>query len=227
MNSLIGDSRVRGLKSGKLANLIDDQWCLPGAKLTSLDEAIKDVVILHHGEDEYDGKLNIYIAAGICDITTRLKAKKYEEVIFDTSSKDSTVTKVKEVLTSLNQLTIEQNAIPIFCTIYPMNLMVWNTNRLNKGKTFKLLHADDYKIMQRELESAIENINNHIFSLNKSNLKSTPNLHNILRRNRGKGNHSFKYSLLTDGCHPNNQMKNNIRISLAQAISKNRKTKTL
>ena len=94
-------------------------------------------------------------------------------------------------------------------------------------KNIKIIAYDDYKIMQKELESAIENIDNHIFCLDKSNLKSTPNLHNILRHNRGKGNHSFKYSLLTDGCHPNNQMKNNIRISLAQAISKNRKTKTL
>ena len=91
----------------------------------------------------------------------------------------------------------------------------------------KIIAYDDYKIMQKELESAIENIDNHIFCLDKSNLKSTPNLCNILRHNIGQGNHSFKFNHLIDGCHPNNLMKNNIKISLAQAISKNRKTKTL
>ena len=82
MNSLIGDSRVRGLRAGKLANLISDIWCIPGAKLSSLENSIRDTVILHHGEDEYDGKLHIYISAGICDLTKRLKSQNYQEVIF-------------------------------------------------------------------------------------------------------------------------------------------------
>ena len=78
----------------------------------------------------------------------------------------------------------------------------WNANRLHKGKTTKLMHVDIYNSTQREFESAIENTNNHIFSSNKSNEKSTTNLHNILRHNTGKGNHSFKFKLLIDWLPP-------------------------
>ena len=225
MNSLIGDSRVRGLKSGKLANLISDVWCLPGAKLSGLEDNIRDCVIFHHGEDEYEGKLNIYIAAGICDLTTGIKSHNYEEVIFDTPNMDSTIARVKRVLTDLNATAINQNAIPIFCTIYPMSLKDWNSKRLKQKKTSSLAHTDEYNSMQKALETSIDTINNFIYELNKNNQRSTPNLNNVLRHNRGKGNHSFKYNMLSDGCHPKEQLKKTIKDSLVQAIKRNRRLK--
>ena len=222
MNSLIGDSRVRGLRSGKLSNLISDIWCVPGAKLSSLENNIRDTVILHHGEDEYDGKLHIYISAGICDLTKRLKSQNYQEVIFETLKRDSAITRVKGLLNEMNTLTLNQNAVPVFCTVYPMSLRDWNTSRLRHKKTNKLNHENEYPNMQRSLEETIEIINNFIYSLNKQNKISTPDINKTLKHNRGKGNHSYKYNLLKDGCHPNDLMKIKIKECLVQAMDKNR-----
>ena len=68
----------------------------------------------------------------------------------------------------------------------------------------------------------IEIINNFIYSLNKQNNISTPDLNKASKHNRGKGNHSYKYNLLKDGCHPNDLMKIKIKECLVQAMDKNR-----
>ena len=56
--------------------------------------------------------------------------------------------------------------------------------------------------MRKALETSIDNINNFIYELNKINQRSTPNLNNVLRHYRGKGNHSFKYNMLSDHTAP-------------------------
>ena len=223
MNSLIGDSRVRNLKHGPLRSIIHDNWCTPGAKIADMESLVRDCVIMHHGEDNYDGKLHIYISAGICNLTKRIKGHNYKETIFDLNYHDRTLANVIEELNGIQRFTLRENAVPVFCTIYPLSFRVWNHTRLSQNKTTYLKFEEDYETMQVNLECHLIQINNHIFSLNKSLNMSTPDLANQIKHKRSKGKYSLKLNWLVDGCHPGSQLKNSIQASLAQAIAKNRK----
>lgn len=223
MNSLIGDSRVRGLKFGPLANCINDLWFKPGARVLDMEDLVRDCVIMHHGEDTYDGKLHIYISAGICNITQRIKNNNYEEIIFNIDNADSVIDNAIRELDYIHKFTIAEGAVPIFTTIYPMSLARWNAVRLSQNKTKILNYADDYESMQVNMEGAVFMVNNHILELNKIVSMTTPNLWNQTKHHRGKkAKTSHKYNLLVDGCHPDSQLKLKIGESIAQAIGKNR-----
>ena len=223
MNSLIGDSRVRGVKVGKLQSKIVDVWCAPGATFSRLEEEMRKSIILHHGEDPIMGPHHIYISGGICNITKRLKVanRNYEEVIFETSKSSQIINSTIDQINNLRQKTINENATPIFCTLFPMNLSQWNTARLNQNKTMYLSYAEEYNSMQSELNKAVLTINSHIFNTNKILNLATPQFDKQLIHNR-KNYKSFKYSLLADGCHPNTTLNNQLANSLYVAITKNR-----
>ena len=224
MNSLIGDSRVRDLKVGRALHLINDLWCAPGATYAKLDDQIRNSTILHHGEDPYDGRHHIYLAAGICNLTTKLRDRSigYEELIFDIPNMHRTIATTIDQIISLKKITINENADPIFCSIYPLNIEEWNSNRLSQGKTKFLSHAENYKCMQKELNKAVAIVNDHIFKSNRESHFSTPQLDKQLLHSRNKQNKTFKFNLLSDGCHPNRKLKEKLAKSLAVAINKNR-----
>jgi hypothetical protein len=224
MNSLIGDSRARGLKTGPLEFKLHDNWFRPGAKISHMHELARDCVIMHHGSDESDGKLHIYLLVGICDITSRCKEHRYEETIFDTNNAESIVSNAIDNLNMIHKYVLSENAIPIICTIYPLSLISWNSTRRSQNKTSNLQYLDQYVNMQPKLESTIEAINNHIFTLNKSLNMSTPDLAKQLKHNRSKGHSTYRYNLLIDGLHPAPNFQNLIIKSIAQAIDKNRST---
>ena len=223
MNSLIGDSRSRGLKVGCAQQLISDLWCIPGAPLIRLDDEIRNSTILHHGVDYPIGRHHIYISAGICNLTTRLRDRNtnYEEVIFDIAQSNTTIESTKDQIKKLKKIAHYENADAIFCTIYPMSLKDWNNRRLAQNKTSNLKHSQSYKVMQTELNKAVDSINEFIFQINKSGNFSTPHFHKQITHNRKK-NIAYKFNMLTDGCHPNNTLVKKQANSLAIAIEKNR-----
>lgn len=222
MNSLIGDSRVRGLKSGSLSSRLSEVLCTPGAKLLMLEEDIRDVILSHHGEDLHEGKLHLYISAGICDITTRTKGRNYQEITFDNKRMTQIIQNMNDNISQLNSMVKNEGALPIFCTIYPMSLKDYNASLLHDRKTLKLMHQGDYESMQRNLEYAIHKVNEHIVSVNSSNQMHTPFLNKCMQHSRGGGNFTVKFNLLKDGCHPNNLLKQKIISSLTTTIKKNR-----
>lgn len=223
MNALIGDSRVRDFKVHPLSNLIDDNWSLPGAGVLEMENLIRDSIINHHGEDNYFNlKMHVYISAGICDLTVKQKAVRYQETLFDLDSIDTTRLTFTNSLNYIQNYTIRENAIPIFTTIYPLSLKDWNLSRLRANKTTYLVHEDNYALMQSKLEELLMEINQYIVHLNGNLGMATPLIHKQMIHNRAKGNSTFKFNLLADGCHPNPVLKHNIVKCFAQAISKNR-----
>lgn len=223
MNSLIGDSRVRGLKFGSLSNKLSEVLVAPGAGFSALEENVRDCVLFHHEDDKFDGKLHLYLSAGICNLTSKTKFKSYQEVIFNTDLSESLLSETKEEIMALNSLILNEGCTPIFCTVYPMSLHDWNFSRLHGGKTTHLSHSDTYPLMQSMLENAISSINSHIVELNSLNRVATPFFNRTIQHNRGKGHFNFKYNLLTDGCHPNHHLKTKLVSSLTTAINKNRR----
>ena len=225
MNALIGDSRVRALKANFLGSKICDNWVKPGGCMLSMEELVKDEIIMHHGEDNFGEKIHMYISAGICDLTQRLKGTKYDEVIFDISNSEETMSKFLDSLSTIKSIVLKEGAIPIFLTIYPMSLSDWNQSRLNMNKTSYLCYATDYNIMQSMLEETVEIVNREIVNINVQSGVITPLIHKHIIHNRGKGKISFKYNLLSDGCHPNHTLQARIASTIGQAICKNRDIK--
>jgi lysophospholipase L1-like esterase len=220
-SSLIGDSRVKGFKEHALTYKLSDNWSKPGARINQMEDLIRDCIIMHHGEDSYKNSLHIYISAGICDITKRLKGKGYEEVIVNLNEIESTKCKIIRSLNDIQKFTLNEGATPIFTTIYPMSLHDWNNNRLCQRKTTNLQHVELYPKMQTKMEEMIREVNTHIININVNIGVATPLIHKHLVHNRGKGNSSYKFNMLNDGCHPNQTLKIKIANSIAVAIKKN------
>ena len=98
---------------------------------------------MHHGED-YCGKMHVYISEGLCNITTRLKARNYEEIIFETNKCDEIKLQTKTSLQHIHQMALKEDVIPIFTTVYPMSLNDSSINILHENKTSFLTYRKDY-----------------------------------------------------------------------------------
>ena len=59
--------------------------------------------------------------------------------------------------------------------------------------------------MQRNLEQAVIECNNHIIETNKNNKVHTPMVHLNMLRNR-KNKKYYLYKMLDDGCHPSESL---------------------
>ena len=220
MNALIGDSRVRDFKSSYLGALLSDNWCLPGVGMAAMEDLIRDLIIMHHGEDDYGEKMHVYISVGICNITSRLKGINYEEVIFDLANANAISSNFLTLVDHIKSFALKEGVIPVFTTIYPIALGDWNERRLQQKKTSYLSHQQDYPAMQSKMEETIQTINKMLISTNVKTGVATPLIHKHLIHNRR--NSTFKYNLLFDGCHPSATFKIKISNTLAQAIKKNR-----
>ena len=116
MNTLIGDSRVRGLREGNLQNLLAEAITVPGAKICVLEEQVLNIMQIHHDDDPYDGKLHVYLSAGICNLTQRIKNSNYQEVIFDLANSESIINETIRQLSDMSSLILQEGAVPILCT---------------------------------------------------------------------------------------------------------------
>jgi hypothetical protein len=220
MNHIIGDSRVRGLKMILSGVEVSEIWSRPGGKIEHMKRMVDDIIILHQGEE--NARTHIYIWVGICNITKRIKEKKYEEVIF---SKAAANKEREDLFVELQQLSThiyQQYAAPIFCPIIAMDLRQWNEHRLASKKTTVLKYADQYSIMQKDLEHEVAVFNQHLIKMNVENGLTTPMINQDFLHSRGKGRVTPRYRELVDGCHPSGPLLMRFKKSITKAMKKNK-----
>ena len=220
MNNIVGDSRAVTLKyyKHKFTELVDDIWGSPGLGLQEIVELIEENIIYNHPPTQ-SGRSHYYIIGGICDITTRMTAKNYQEVIFNMNDdrRASFINKLDDAANKILKLGVS----PIFCTIFPMHLATWNNLRLKQHKTNTLNYQGEYNTMQQKLEEHIDAINSHITQMNSSRHYCTPLLHTNMEKNR-RNKKYLHYKLLTDGCHLGEPMKEKIIKSIDRAMLLNK-----
>ena len=125
-------------------------------------------------------------------------------------------------------------AAPVFCTIVPCSLRVWNHTRLAQHKTAFFLHHDHYEDMQHLLIETVQKLNTLIINHNRVYNKQTPHTADTIIHNMGNGQKRVRYGKLTDGVHADSTVKpenkdkkvpNQIAawaLKIVAAISKNR-----
>ena len=217
MNILVANSRGGGMRELIPKHIIEKVDFWPGAKLNQIScMAIKNIISHRLGEDTH-----VYILGGIPDIMQKLKDNKYEEVIF-TESEEHTISRITAEIDSISSKIKSVGAIPIFCTICTINIEKWNTARLHQIKTKQLKYTYQYNYMQQTLNSTIDTINKHIINTNKSNNMHTPLTHKTIKHAKGNGKYTYKYNLLNDGVHANEEAKMDWAKTIIHAVSLNR-----
>ena len=179
------------------------------------------------------GHHHVYFIGGYCDIPRRIKCPLpnlfrhrrpaiYEEYIF-VEPQDTAVQRMALTFRDTATVVKELGATPVFCTIPPSCLEVWNRTRLSQKKTSLLSHYLDYPIMQESLLATTIEINHHITQINHENSVHTPFLADTIVKKPGKDKkHRAHYSRLSDGVHPSNDTKIMWANKLMRAIVKNR-----
>ena len=181
----------------------------PGAQMGILEDRARE--LLRTMDCDATQEHHVYIMAGLCDMTTRIKdhyfdprgrRSIYEEWIFPESPAQA-VPRLAATIDSIITIIKSQNARPCIMTIAPMSLVSWNNIRLNQHKTTHLIHHNQYSDMQHHLNQTTLQINKYIIQRNKENNMITPKIATYIIQNPGKGKpHRFHYSRLQDGVHP-------------------------
>ena len=110
----------------------------------------------------------------------------YQEVVIWETAEEASL-RVIQTIREAEATVKELGAIPIFCTVAPMNLKTWNSKRLQQHKTTHLKHSQHYfgpsqdnphytYNMQITLENAVTHINQNIYSINHHNGMYTPKI---------------------------------------------------
>ena len=155
--------------------------------------------------DRRDGA-HIYFLAGLCDLTYMdveddfYPGVRYEEVIFNEKPEEA----VDRVLKSIREVDREVKLLgaePVFCTVVPCSLRVWNHYRLNIGCSAFLQHHNHYEDMQHLLLQATQALNTRIIAHNTENNMQTPHIADTVIRNFGNGEKRVQYKRLWDGVH--------------------------
>ena len=218
MNSIIGDSRVSYIKTHRSLFKkveVEDVWSRPGGRLEHCVDMIEENLQYHH-PPLTPGMNHYYILSGICDVTTKLAS---QEVIFNYD--DLLINELKAKLDNVNIRIVKQGVLPVFCTIIPMHLETWNKTRLAQGKTMKLIHMEKYPQMQKDLETALDELNHHIIKINSLKSLATPLTHTSLLKRQNKVYYHL-YGLLPDGCHPSEKATERIIKTINNAVVLNK-----
>ena len=221
MNVILGDSRVLTMKRSNLSwNLreVEDIWGSPGGNFRTCLDLVDDNIIYHHPPITY-GTTHYYIATGICDITTKLTKPGYQEIVF--RSDEGLADKIKTDISKVENHILKQAALPIFCTIYPMSLKVWNCQRLKQNKTKYLKHENEYSNMQEDLNKTVEMINDYLIKTNIRNCVATPLTHLAINKSR-RGKQYIYFNDLIDGCHPDSPAISKMVVSINKALARNK-----
>ena len=118
---MLGDSRVRAISREKV-NIVKS-WSILGAKLYDLYEVVEGE--LSTAIEEADEPPLVYVMAGICDLTLRIKScyrdSLIDEVIIPPlESINEVIEHSKNAIDDLSRFIFRHGGIPNFCTIYPM-----------------------------------------------------------------------------------------------------------
>ena len=202
----------------------------PGAKLNTLvNEAVREIISTKRSEP--DTIMVVYLIAGIPDITERVCraarrstyswSAKYEEVLFTQNPADACNAYLDKILAASSRIS-EAGGIPVFCTVAPMSLQKWNTQRLKKRVTGRLLHQHRYGLQQANLDKAILLINDCIQSVNMFNGVATPRLsQEIIKGSPLNGRVRRFYGRMIDGCHVNDKVAFNWANTLHHIMERN------
>ena len=224
MNILLADSRGGGMLN-RLRGTLDHAEVKPGARVKLLTGLVQGAVPSTYRQIN---PTHVYVMAGINDVTERVESPissyKYKEVIC-VEDPHSIAQRVISDLDDCAQEINKYGAIPVFATISKANIAKYNQIQLNENHTTTHLHQNDsYPIMQTNLESSIDIINDHIRHLNRSHEVSTPLCHNVIIRRRGTKNQykAHDWSALGDGIHGTWKTRNLWAKSLRAAMSLNK-----
>ena len=147
--------------------------------------------------------IHAYFLVGIPDITHRVKENDYEEVTM-VEDIEKLAKDIKKKFLDLAQETKEIGSQVCICTVPPMDLEKWNQHRLDKKKTKKLVHKQNYPKMQNTLEDVIIEINKLIVEININNNMITPFICDTIMFKTGSSL-KRKYQKFPDGLHPGTQ----------------------
>ena len=174
--------------------------------------------------------IHLYILGGYCNLTQVISSTrhsygrtfKYQEVVFweDPETAVPRVTNaIHDTFNALNKTHIK----PIFCTIPPAFLNIWNKTRLRQHKTSILKHTDKYDNMNLRLMDSCIRINKEIIRLNATHNAFTPKLADtvILKQGKHKGYKKFEHAL-EDGVHASDNTKQLWAGLILDAIMRNR-----
>ena len=200
-----------------------------GGKIPKLtNEAI---TILKEYEDSPEPKF-VYFVAGLPDTTTKESyhfwmngvRHTYEEV-FIRGSIEENASRVINIIQSSSRAILANNAIPVYCTIIPCELEIWNHTRLSQHKTSHLIHFNNYKHMQESHLESIKTINSFILHHNSQNQVATPKITLPVFYKR-KSSWRFRFGRLTDGVHPDAKLESSIRKKISNTLHLNLKRYT-
>ena len=170
----------------------------------------------------------VYFIAGLPSVTFRERdpnwgGLKYEEVIFN-EPEDDAVARICNKIDSIAISVRSFKATPVFSTIIPMSLRVWNDVRLSQGKTQMLLHTGQYEDMQYFLNRAIMRVNYHIITTNVDNLMGTPHLFDVVASYDGSPyTPRIHYNRFEDGVHLKPEYSMKCATKLKTAMFHNRR----
>lgn len=205
MNIIVCSSRGKSLRS---LNKREDTVVrvVPGGRIGQLVDIAKEELnkILTKPNPKF-----VYFVAGLPDTTTKIyeefwmndELHAYEEVIFSNTPEN-----IIGIINSAAQDILAENAIPIFSTIVPCHLSIWNHTRLSQHKTSHLLHYKNYDLMQEQQLETIREINSYILHINSQNRVATPKLAKPVYYRRGNS-WRFRFGKLADGVHATDKLK--------------------
>ena len=144
----------------------------------------------------------LYIGGGMPDVTAKIRSGRYQEVIHQ----GDPATLAHNVMSNISEgahLIQNAGATPVFATVCPMDISLWNQHRLSKRKTSHLNYISEYPAMQSLHQKTIEILNDNIIKFNQDNGMQTPKGAKVVYQKKGAG---LPYRLRSsrmqpDGCH--------------------------
>ena len=218
MDQVVATSRGRGIDVNGTV--------LPGADLVELTaEAIR--LIKTRATQDVDWPVITYMIGGLPDSVTKVVdyygGMKYEEVIFPGSPLNTAADVLSTIRASMDSISVNTGAIPIYATIAPMSVETWNNTRMKQGKTSHLLHFREYANMQELHNETIVYINSAIVDINRSRGLSTPHFASQVLQKRGMDMpYRFRHNRLVDGCHPTESVIAKWKEEMTTTITRNR-----
>lgn len=203
------DSRGRGLPNSTANQAIIVK---PGATLEKLVEDINLTITQNTQENQ---NICVTIAAGICNLTTKINNTNGTEVVYFSSQEnvDQVISFIKDTYESMNSDSVSLR----LAHIPPVSLLKSEDfNILKKRLEYSSYSTEQKLIQQQELEADISRINYAISNLNlqydKVSLRWDRDVTKSGRKKRGR-NGKVKYvckfdaSHLYDGVHPDTVLK--------------------
>ena len=234
MDFLGGSSRVWAVEN-LFQSTLSQVVVVPGGTYRQITDALCELINMYEPVWKQTHPIHpniVYVIGGIPDLSTRIQGNgwgsRYEEVVMDTATGEALDYINAELRASEKQLK-KKGALPVYATIATMDLKIWNTHRMKKGKTSCLLYKDRYEDMQRDLNEVVHGANSIIHHINAENGVQVPDLSRyIMTPREGCSGSVIKYKIrtgptkFTDGCHPTSTLAQEWSLHLCDVQRQNR-----